>query len=389
MENFNYYNPTRIVFGNNTEKEVGKFVKRYHGTRVLLHYGRNSIKENGLYTVVLEALQNESIEVVELSGVVSNPRWSLVEKGINIVKEKDIDFILAVGGGSVIDSAKAIAAGAKYEGNLWDVYEHRGSISQALPIGVVLTIPAAGSESSIGSVITKEEGLLKRDILSEHLIPKFAIVNPKYHLTLPKYQTACGIADMFSHLMERYFTNVEHVDFTDRLLEGAMKSVLHLGPQLINDLHNLDLRNEISWISTVAHNGLLGTGRIGDWASHKIEHELSGMYDIAHGAGLTIVIPAWMKYVYRDNPARFEQFSRRVWNVDYSFDQQEFAILEGIQCYENFSKSLGLPTRLSDVNIGDESFKEMADKCCTNQQLIGELKKLNRDDIYNILMLAK
>ncbi len=389
MLNFTFYNPARIIFGDDTELKTGEWTQKYGAKKVLLHYGQSSIKKNGLFDKVVQSLNEKGIAYVELGGVVPNPRWSLVKEGIELVKKEGIDFILAVGGGSVIDSAKAIAAGARYQGDLWDVFMNGGAIVDALPMGVVLTIPAAGSESSSGSVITNEEGWFKRSIGGEVLIPKFAIINPKYHLTLPAYQTACGIADMFAHLLERYFTQVDNVDYTDRLIEASMKSLIHMAPLVVENPDDLNVRKEIAWIGTMAHNGTMSTGRLGDWASHNIEHELSGIYDIAHGAGLTIIFPAWMKYVYKYNPARFEQFARRVFDVDYAYDQQEKTILEGIKRYERFAQSIGLPVRLSDVQIGDDRLKEMAEKCMVGRSSTGQFVKLKEEDVYQIYLLAK
>ncbi len=389
MQGFQFYNPARIIFGDKTQAQTGKWVAQYGGTKVLLHYGQKSIKASGLFDEIVNNCKAAGLEVVELGGVVPNPRWSLVAEGIELVRRENVDFILAVGGGSVIDSAKAIAMGAKYDGDLWSLFMKNGPIDSALPLGVVLTIPAAGSESSSGTVITNEEGWYKRSMGSELIIPKFAIINPQLHMTLPPYQVACGIADIFAHLLERYFTQVDNVDYTDRLIEASMKTLIHMAPRVFAQPDNLDVRNEIAWVGTLAHNNILNTGRIGDWGSHSIEHELSGIYDIAHGAGLAIVFPAWMRYVYKYNPARFEQFARRVWDVDYAFDQQEVTILEGIARYQRFMSSIGLPVTLQEANIDDGRLEEMADKCLFNRESIGQFVKLKRDDVLAIYHLAK
>lgn len=280
---------------------------------------------------------------------------------------------MAVGGGSVIDSAKAIAIGVPYQGDVWDFYTGKAQVEEALPIGVVLTIAAAGSESSPGSVITKEEGELKRDCLSDLIRPKFAILNPELTYTLPEEQTLYGAADIMAHLMERYFTQTKDVDFTDRLLEGALKTIIKNLPIVLKDPQNYGARAQIMWAGTVAHGDLLGTGRIGDWASHNIEHELSGIYDVAHGAGLAVIFPAWMKYVYKENIARFAQFAVRVWDVEADFNNLEEVALEGIRRIENFFKSVGLPVTLGELGIPEDKLELMAEKC-TERGPVGNFK---------------
>lgn len=388
MDNFVFQNPTKIIFGKGMETRVGSEVAKY-SKRILLHYGGGSIKRTGLYDKVINSLKEAGVEYVELPGVQPNPKLSLVREGIRICREKNLEFILAVGGGSVIDSSKAIAMGTVYEGDVWDFFTGKAVPEKALPIGTVLTIPAAGSESSTGCVITKEEGLLKRSVNSELIYPKFSILNPELAFTLPKYQIACGAADIMAHLMERYFTNTLNVELTDRLIEGTMKTVINNVPELIKDSKNYDAWAEVMWSGTIAHNNLLNTGREGDWASHDIEHELSGIYDIAHGAGLAVVFPAWMKYVYKHDIKRFAQYASRVWNVDYNVWDPEKTALEGIRRLEAFFKSIGLPTRLSELNIGEDRLEEMADKCTdSDRATTGKFVKLKKEDVYNILKLA-
>lgn len=389
MINFEFYNPARILFGKSRELEVGRLIKKYGGKKVLLHYGGGSIKKTGLYDKVIRILEEEGIEYVELGGVVPNPRLSLVREGIKLCQDQGVDFILAVGGGSAIDSAKAIAAGVFAGHDVWDFYAKNVNMpNKALPIGVILTIPAAGSETSSGTVITNDENGLKRSMGSEVLIPKFAILNPELTYTLPPYQTACGASDIIAHLMERYFTNVTHVDYTDRLIEASIRTVLNFAPKVLREPDNYDARAEVMWAGTIAHNNLLSTGRIGDWGSHDIEHELSGAYDIAHGAGLSIIFPAWMKYVYKENPDRFVQFAVRVFDVDLPFEDKEAIILEGIHRLERFYKLMDLPTRLRDVNIGEERLREMAEKAMIGRDTFGNFKNLTSEDIYNIYKLA-
>jgi len=386
MRDFTYYNPTRIIFGRGAEEKTGRYAAQ-HGKKALLHYGGGSMKKNGVYDKVVESLRVAGVSFVELGGVRPNPRLSLVREGIALCKREKADLVLAVGGGSAIDSAKAIAVGAMSEKDIWYYYEdraHAKEITGTLPVGVVLTIPAAGSESSINSVITNEQGWYKRGLNSEALIPRFAMVNPESNYTLPAYQTACGCADIFAHLLERYFTTVEHVDLSDRLIEAAMRTVLNYAPLAQKHPQDYDIRAEINWTGTIAHNSLLDRGRIGDWGSHAIEHELSGVYDIAHGAGLAIVLPAWMRYVWDRMPNRFMQFAVRVMDVDLSFNAPDLAVGEGIDRLERFFRSIGLPTRLSEANIADDRLREMADKAGP----VGNSIPLQPDDILEIYKLA-
>ncbi|NLK87191.1 MAG: iron-containing alcohol dehydrogenase [Clostridiaceae bacterium] len=387
MNNFTFQNTTKIIFGKGTENTVGEETAKY-SKKVLLHYGGGSIKKTGLYDRVTKSLKDAGVEYVELGGVKPNPRLSLIYEGIELCRNNGIDFILAVGGGSVIDSAKGIAAGMCYEGDVWDLYLRKGTAAKALPVGVVLTIPAAGSESSGSSVVTKEEGQLKRDIGYDFLRPRFSILNPEVCFTLPSYQTACGAADIMAHIMERYFTNTPNVELTDRLSEATMTTMINNVPAALAAPNDYNAFAEIMWAGTFAHNDLLGTGREQDWSSHKIEHELSGIYDIAHGAGLAIIFPAWMKYVYKVNVNRFVQFAVRVWKVEQDFSDPEKTALEGIAKLEDFFRSLGLPTRLADAGITEDRFEEMAEKC-VGSGTIGGLKKLDKNDIVNIYRLAR
>ncbi|WP_455144697.1 iron-containing alcohol dehydrogenase [Brachyspira pilosicoli] len=389
MNNFNYYSPCNIYFGKDTENNIGALCKKLSVKKVLLHYGGGSIKKNGLYYKVTECLKKENIEFLELPGVEPNPKLSLALKGIELCKKENIDFVLAVGGGSVIDSAKCIASGYYYD-NIWEYYlDGSKTIEKALPIGVVLTIPAAGSETSPNSVITEEKSKLKRSIESSAIIPKFSIVNPENTFSLPKNQIANGVSDIIAHLFERYFSQTENVDLTDRLLESAIITMLKYGKLTFDNPENYDIRAEAMWSGTLAHNGILSQGRTEDWASHSIEHELSAEYNIAHGAGLSIVFPAWMKYVYKENIGRFLQFSRRVFNVDYGVGKEELTITETIKKLEKFYKSLNLPIKLSEVNINDDKIDEMTERLFYNRsEYIGNFKKLNKEDVKNIYRLA-
>jgi hypothetical protein len=388
MNNFVFQNPTKIIFGRGMEKSVGKETLAY-SKNILLHYGGGSIKKTGLYDRVTESLKEAGIRWVELPGVKPNPRLSLVREGIKLCREEKLDFILAIGGGSAIDSAKAIAMGVLYEGDVWDIYAGKANPTAALPVGTVLTIPAAGSEASTASVITNEDGWLKRGFNSVIIYPKFSILNPELAFTLPKYQVASGSVDIFAHLMERYFTNVLNVELTDRMIEAIMKTLIHHVPKVLKQPDNYDSWAEIMWSGTVAHNNLMNTGRVGDWGSHDIEHELSAIYDVAHGAGLAVVFPAWMKYVYKHDVARFCQFAERVWGVEPNFRSPEETALEGISQLENYFRSIGMPVTLKELGVPGDRLEEMAAKATDNDTTtIGQFVKLNQADVLNILKLA-
>lgn len=387
MNDFVFQCPTKIIFGKGVESRVGEEARGY-GKKVLLHYGGGSIKRTGLYDRVVKSLKDAGLEVLELSGVKPNPRLSMVKEGIRICRENDIDLVLAVGGGSAIDSSKAIALGVPYDGDVWDFFTFKAQPEKVLPLGVVLTLPATGSEASNSCVITNEDGWYKRGFNNDLNRPKFAVMDPELTFTLPPFQTACGAADIMAHVMERYFTNTPHVDLTDRLCEATLRTVIRNAPIALSEPENYDARAEIMWSGTIAHNGLLGTGRQEDWASHRIEHELSGIYDVTHGAGLAVVIPAWMKYVYKLNVNRFVQYANRVWDVEIEIENPERTALEGIDRLQKFYKSIGLPITLRDLNITDDRFAEMAEKC-TKYGPVGGLKRIYKDDVVNILKLAK
>ena len=381
MLNFTYYNPAKIVFGRESENNVAQYIIPY-GKRVLLHYGQGSIKKSGLYDRVAKNLKENGIYFTELSGVKPNPRLSLVREGIEICKKENIDLILAVGGGSVIDSAKAIAVGVENDRDIWDFFEDRSlAIDKALPIGVILTIAAAGSETSTSSVITNDTNGLKRGISSTAYIPKFAVLNPQLTCTLSSYQTACGCVDMVSHMFERYFCNVDNVDYTDRMIEAAIGCVIDNSLKAIAEPDNYDVRAEIMWAGTQAHNNILGVGRVWDGGCHQIEHELSGMFDITHGEGLAIVIPAWMKYVSKRKNDKFLQLAKKSFFVDTTEEM--------IEKIENWYRKMGLKTRLSEIGINEDSFEKLADQCFINRDTIGKFAVLDRADFINIMNIAK
>ena len=387
MENFTYRSPTKIIFGKGTENRVGTETVKY-GKKVLLHYGGGSIKKYGLYERVLKSLKDAGMEVIELGGVQPNPRLSLVKKGIDMCRREKVDIILAVGGGSAIDSAKTIASGVPYDGDVWDFFAGKAELKEIIPVGVVLTIPASGSESSNSSVVTNEDGMYKKGFTSELLRPEYAILNPENTFTLPQYQTACGSTDIMAHIMERYFTTVKNVELTDRLCEAALKTVINNTYEVLREPDNYAARAEIMWTGSIAHNNLLGTGRIGDWAPHKIEMEISGLYDLAHGAGLAIIFPAWMKYVYKNDIERFAQFAARVWNVEPDFNDTEKTAFSGIEKLENFFKEIGMPATLKEANIPYDRLEEMAEKC-TEMGPVGNFIKLDRNDVLKILEIAR
>jgi len=378
MENFTYQCQTKIIFGKKTEDKVGEETEKF-SNKILLHYGTGSIKKTGLYDRIVKSLNNHNIKFIELSGVVPNPRLDLVNKGIKICRENNINFILAIGGGSVIDSAKTIAAGYYYQGDVWDFFTKRISITKTLPIGVVLTIPAAGSESSPNAVITKNEQKLA--ITSDQLRPQFAILNPELTFSLPLNQTVAGIADMFAHIVERYFTNTKNTDLTDKLCEATFRSIIKNARLVIKNPDNYDCRGEIMLAGNIAHNGILGVGRNEDWASHRIEHQLSAIYDVTHGEGLAVIVPAWMKYVYKHDINRFVQYANKVWGIK---GNGEKTALKGIAATKEFFKELGLPKTLKELNIDDTKFNIMAKKSSPT----GNFVKLNEKDVLEIYRMA-
>jgi len=377
-----------IYFGKHHEAEVGRIASQY-GSRVLLHFGGQSAERSGLLPLIRKELAAAGLTCFELGGVQPNPRLSLVYRGIELCRQNNIELVLAVGGGSVIDSAKAIAVGAPYSGDVWDFYTGKAVPEKALPVGTVLTIPAAGSESSPGSVITKEEGLLKRAVNADCLFPRFSILNPARCFTLPPAQIANGVTDIMCHLMERYFTNSRPVEFTDRLIEATLRTVIAAAPRVLANPASYDDWAELMWAGTIAQNNLLDTGRKGDGAAHDIEHELSALYDIAHGAGLAIVTPAWMKYVLKHDLARFAQYAVRVWAVEDNYFDPERIARAGIARLEAFWSSVGQKVRLSEIGIDDSRFAEMARKCTDDDtQTVGHFVPLRSRDIEAIYRLA-
>ena len=372
MENFSFYSPTCFVFGKESEKQAGACVKRFGGSKVLIHYGGGSAVRSGLLDRVKKSLEDSGLPYVELGGVQPNPKSGLVYKGIELVKQEKVDFILAVGGGSVIDSSKAIAAGALYDGDFWDFYSGK-RIEAALPVGTVLTIAAAGSEGSGDSVITKEEGSIKRGSGSDVIRPKFSILNPQLTETLPPYQTAAGITDIMAHLYERYLTNSKDVEVTDRMIEGLLLTMVHEGPRVIQDPHNYEARANIMWAGTMAHNNSCGVGRSQDWNSHNIEHELSALYDCAHGAGLAVTMPAVFRYVMKHDVMRFAKVAVRVWGCQMDFDHPEVTALAGIDALQHFLISIGMPKNFEELGAKKEDIPTLVDMLCHGEGRNGSI----------------
>lgn len=394
MINFEYYAPTKVIFGRETELRVGEEIERYNGKKVLIHYGGESARRSGLLDRVENVLREAGISFVTLGGVKPNPRLSKVREGIELARKEDVDFLLAVGGGSVIDSAKAIAyAMANPEHDIWDFFIGLAAPKACLPVGVVLTIAASGSEMSNSCVITNEEGWLKRALNTDLARPRFAIMNPELTYTLPPYQTAAGAADIMMHTQERYFANQKNTELIDRMAEGLMVTVRHNAMIAMRDPKNYDARAELMWAGSLSHNGLTGTGRVGDFACHKIEHELGGMYDVAHGAGLAAIWGSWARFVYKHDTARFAQFAVRVMGCPMDFDDPERTALAGIEAMEDFYRRIQMPTNLRELGlerVSDEDIREMAMKCTGNDTVkIGSFVPLTAGDIEQILKMAR
>ena len=389
MNNFTFYSPTYFVFGKDEETNAGHYVRRFGGSKVLIHYGGGSVIRSGLLDRVKASLREQGIAYVELGGVQPNPRSGLVYRGIELCRAEGVDFVLAVGGGSTIDSAKAIAAGTVYEGDFWDFYMGK-PVTKALPVGTILTIAAAGSEGSPDSVITLEEGMLKRGATGEALRPTFSILNPALTQTLPPHQTAAGITDIMAHLLERYFTNTRDVEATDRVIEGLLMTRINEAPKVIENPNDYHARANIMWAGMLAHNNCCGVGREQDWASHCIEHELSAMYDCAHGAGLAAVFPAWMEYTMHQDVMRFAQLASRVWGCSMDFHNPENTARAGIDAFRSFLRSIGMPLTLAELGGKEADIPAMAHTACFGNGgsgTLGNFVKLGEEDVANIYRL--
>ena len=393
MRDFNYYAPTEVVFGKQSEEQVAHLVKKYGGSKVLVHYGGQSAKRSGLLDKICNLLQKEGIDYVMLGGVVPNPRLSLAQQGIELCRNESVDFILAVGGGSVIDSSKCIAYGVGFEGNVWDIYLGKATPTTMLPVAAVLTIPAAGSEMSESSVITNEDGDVKLGYSNNLSRPKFAIMNPERTFTLPPYQTAAGVTDMMMHTMERYFTKDDDMDLTTDLAEAALRSMKDAIFAVLKNPEDYRYRTQIMWGGSLMHNGLTGCGVSDDWATHQLEHELSGMFDVTHGAGLAAVWPSWARYVMYENLSRFVRFAVNVMGVPNDFTDPETTALKGIEAMERFYHAIGMPINIKELigrEITDGEIKEMVRKCSRdNTHTCGCLKVLKAEDMETIYQMAK
>lgn len=386
MNNFTYYAPTKVVFGKNSELEVGALVKEQGATKVFVHFGGQSAEKSGLLDKVRKTLKESGVEYVELGGVVPNPRLSLVYQGIELCKKEGVDFILSVGGGSTIDSAKAIAVGVLYDGDVWDMYDEKANPEVALPMGCVLTIAAAGSEMSNGSVVTKDEGMVKRAMSGPSLRLKFSVLNPELTYTLPAYQTSAGIVDIMMHTMERYFTTDETMKMTDMIAESLLKNVMDNGRILMKDPNNYEARAEIMWAGSLSHNDLTGVGCSSDWATHDLEHELSGLFDVAHGAGLSAMWGSWARYVQADKPERFETFAKQLFGIE-----GEGAVLKGIEAMEAYFQEINMPISISEL-LGrvatDAEVDEMTEKCAYPGRTVGGFRKLDKPQMKAVYTLA-
>ncbi len=393
MKDFNFYSPTQVVFGKDSENQVAQLVKRYGGSKVLVHYGGGSARRSGLLDKLTGILAEAGIPYVELGGVVPNPLLSKVQEGIDLCRREGVDFILAVGGGSVIDSSKAIAYGVPYEGDVWDFWDGKAVPAKSMPIGAVLTIPAAGSEMSDSCVITKDEGLLKRGVNSDLCRCKFAIMNPERTFTLPPYQTAAGITDIMMHTMERYFCRHQDMTLTDGLAEALLRTVKDSAYVVMKEPENYRHRAQIMWAGSLSHNNLMECGMEKDFASHKLEHELSALFGVTHGAGLAAIWPSWARFVMKHSMSRFVQFAVNVMGVTNDFTDPEGTALRGIEEMERFYRFLGMPTNIHELlgrDITDQEIEEMVQKCSRGGKMaIGTLVKLNADDMRAIYCMAR
>ncbi|MDO4739007.1 MAG: iron-containing alcohol dehydrogenase [Bacteroidales bacterium] len=393
MKDFLFYAPTEVQFGKQSEELVAQLVKKYGGTKVLLHYGGQSAKRSGLLDKVCGLLKEAGVEYVELGGVVPNPRLSKVKEGIALCRELGVDFILAVGGGSVIDSSKAIAYGVPYEGDVWDFYVGKAEAETCLPVATVLTIPAAGSEMSEASVITNEDGDIKLGYSNNISRPKFAIMNPERTFTLPAYQTAAGVTDIMLHTMERYFNPDCDMTVTDAIAEALMRTMMDSVFAVLENPEDYRNRAQIMWAGSLAHNDVTGNRLNGDWATHQIEHELSAMFDVTHGAGLAVVWPSWARYVMKENVSRFVRFAVNVTGVENDFTDPEGTALKGIEAMKRFYRAIGMPTTIRELigrDITEEEIKEMASKCTRGDKIAhGRFKKLKAADIEEIYRMAR
>ena len=393
MFDFKYFTPTKVLFGKNTENKVADLIQEFGGKKVLIHYGGGSVIRSGLMQKVTDKLDTAGIKYVKLGGAVPNPRLSLVYEGIELCKKEGLDFILALGGGSAIDSAKAIGYGVMNDGDVWDLYDYKKQAKACMPLGVILTLAATGSEMSDSSVITKEEGLVKRGYSSDFCRPRFAILNPELTMTLPYYQTACGCTDIMMHTMERYFTNGGNMELTDSMAEALLRTVKENAKILARDPKNYDARAEVMWAGSLSHNGLTGCGNDGgDWMTHKLEHELGGLYDVAHGAGLAAIWGSWARYVYKNCLPRFKRYAINVMGIAPNAGSDEEIALKGIEAMEDFYREIKMPTNLRElgVNATDDDLMLMAHKCAVGVNGgKGSARFLKEEDMLEIYKMSR
>jgi len=388
MDSFEFMSPTKFILDQDADKLCGREVKHFSDNVLFVHYGDGYTYESGLYQRIIETLAESGVVCFELPGVEPNPKVDLVRKGVQLCRQENIGCVLAVGGGSVIDTAKAVAIGAKYDGDVWDFYKKKAVPQEALPIGTVMTLPATGSEGSNGSVITNPETGENLDVMAEILRPAFTLMNPELTLTIPKRQTAYGIIDMFSHVLERYFSSSVNTVLTDHMCEAVMRSIIINARQLMADLKDYNARAEFMWTAVIAHNGLLAAGRNQDWATHAIGAQLSAQYNAVHGATLSVLFPCWAEYVCDAGLPRFVQFANRVFDVEVDFYDQRKTAREGIRRMKAFFASVGGPETFADLGIeNDKKLKEMAASACRSGN-IGGLKSLNAADVENIYRMA-
>lgn len=388
MDSFEFMSPTKFVLDRDADKLCGREVKRFSDNVLFVHYGDGFMYDSGLYQRIIDALKESGVTCFELPGVEPNPKVDLVRKGAALCRREGIGCILAVGGGSVIDTAKAVAIGAKYDGDVWDFYTKKTVPQKALPVGTIMTLPATGSEGSNGSVITNPETGENLDVMVEILRPAFTLMNPELTLTIPKRQTVFGIIDMFSHVMERYFSSSVDTVLTDHMCEAVMRSIIINAGRLMENLQNYNIRAEFMWTAVIAHNGLLATGRSQDWATHAIGAQLSAQYNAVHGATLSVLFPCWASYVCEANLPRFVQFANRVFDVEIDHYNQQRTAEEGVRRLRAFFSSMGGPETLNDLGIDtDEKFREMAQSVCRFGN-IGGLKSLDAADVENIYRMA-
>lgn len=392
MIDFNYYTPTEVVFGKESEDKVAQMVKKYGGKKVLVHFGGKSAQKSGLLDKVCNLLKAEGIPYVTLGGVVPNPRLSKVHEGIEVCRKEGVDFILAVGGGSVIDSGKAIAYGIGYDGDVWDFYCGKAKATSFVPLGAVLTIPAAGSEMSDSSVITNEAIDVKRGYNNDICRPKFAIMNPERSYTLPPYQTAAGVTDIMMHTMERYFSHDVDMTLSDNMAEGLLRTAKECVFAVLKNPEDYRNRAQIMWAGSLAHNGLTGCGRVGDWATHQIGHELSALFDATHGAALAAIWPSWARYVMKEDVSRFVRFAVNVMDVPNDYSDPEGTAIKGVEAMERFYHAIGMPINIRELigrSVTDDEIKLMARKCTRDYTMTqGHFKVLTAEDIEQIYRMA-